>query len=129
MRVEPSLKGLAPLPAVYGVAQSQTRLKRLSSSSSKRDPRELPYPIHCVRTQLQAKKWTFTRHRICWYLDLGEESTYNAGDLCLIPESGRFPGGGNGYTLQYFCLENSMDRGAWWAAVHGVAKSETRLSN
>jgi len=42
-----------------------------------------------------------------------------------IPESGRSPGGGNGNPLQYSCLENSMDRGAWWATVHGVAKSQT----
>ena len=44
-----------------------------------------------------------------------------------IPESGRSPGGGHGNSLQYSCLENPLDRGAWWAAVHGVAKSETQL--
>ena len=49
--------------------------------------------------------------------------------LGLIPGSGRSPGEGNGYLLQYSCLENSIDRGAWWATVHGVAKSWTRLSN
>ena len=52
----------------------------------------------------------------------------NAGDLRdlgLIPGSGRFPGGGNGNPLQYSCLENSMDRGAWWASVHGEAQSWT----
>ena len=54
-----------------------------------------------------------------------KESTCNVGDLGLIPGSGRFPGEGNGYPLQYSCLENSMDRGAWWVAVHGVAKSRT----
>ena len=42
------------------------------------------------------------------------------GDLGSIPGSGRSPGGGHGNPLQYFCLENSMDRGAWWAKVHGV---------
>ena len=50
----------------------------------------------------------------------------NAGDtrdLGLIPGSGRSPGIGNGKPLRYSCLENSMDRGAWWATVHGVAKS------
>ena len=47
----------------------------------------------------------------------------NAGDVGLIPESGRFPGVGNGNPLQYSCLENSMVRGAWRATVHGVAKS------
>ena len=49
----------------------------------------------------------------------------NAGDASLIPGSGRFPGGGNGNPLQYSCLENSMDRVAWWATVYGVAKSQT----
>ena len=46
-----------------------------------------------------------------------------------IPGSGRSPGEGNGNPLQYSCLENSMDRGVWWATVQGVAKSQTRLSN
>ena len=46
----------------------------------------------------------------------------NTGDLCLIPGSGRSPGGGNSYPLQYSCLEDSMHRGAWWARVHGVTK-------
>ena len=59
----------------------------------------------------------------------GKASVYNAGDLGLIPGLGRSPGEGNGNPLQYSCLENSMDRGAWWATVHGVAKSRTRLSD
>ena len=45
----------------------------------------------------------------------GKESACNAGDQCLIPEPGRSPGGENGNPLQCFCMENSMDRGAWWA--------------
>ena len=53
----------------------------------------------------------------------------NAGDLDLIPGSGRSPGEGNGNPLQYFGLGNTMDRGAWSATVHRVAKSQTRLSN
>ena len=48
-------------------------------------------------------------------------------DAGMIPESGRSPGGGHAYPLQYSCLENPMNRGAWWTAVHGVAKSWTRL--
>ena len=52
-------------------------------------------------------------------------SACNAGDLGSVPESGRSPGEGNGNPLQYSCLENPMDRGAWWAIVHGVAKSRT----
>ena len=56
----------------------------------------------------------------------------NAGDIRdadSIPESGRSPGGGYGNPLQYSCLENPMDRGTWWAIVHGVTKSQTPLSN
>ena len=52
----------------------------------------------------------------------GKESACSARDLGLICELGRSPGEGNGDPFQYPCLENLMDRGAWWAAVHGVAK-------
>ena len=52
-------------------------------------------------------------------------SAYNAGDLGSIPVSGRSPGEGNSNPLQYSCLENPMDRGAWQATVHGVAESDT----
>ena len=51
----------------------------------------------------------------------------NAGDTGSIPGSGRSPGEGNGNPLRYSCLENSMDRGAWWAIVLGVAKTRTQL--
>ena len=51
----------------------------------------------------------------------------DAGAVGLIPVSGRSPGGGNGSPLQYSCLANPMDRGAWWATVHGATKSWTRL--
>ena len=56
----------------------------------------------------------------------------NAGDITdagSIPGSGRSPGGGHGNPLYYSCLENPMDRGAWQATVHGVTKSQTRLSD
>ena len=56
-------------------------------------------------------------------------SACNAGDLGSIPGSGRSPGEGNGNPLQHSYLENPMDGGAWWASVHGVAKSRTRLSD
>ena len=56
-------------------------------------------------------------------------SACNAGDLGSIPGLGRSPGEGNSNPLQYSCLENPMDRGAWWATLHGVAKSRTRLSD
>ena len=58
-----------------------------------------------------------------------KESACNAGDTDLIPGLGRSPGVGNGNPLQYSCLENSMDREAWQATVHGVAKSRTQQSD
>ena len=58
-----------------------------------------------------------------------KESTCNVGDQGSILGLGRSPGEGNGNPLQYSCLENPMDREAWWATVHGVAKSWTQLSN
>ena len=59
---------------------------------------------------------------------MGKETTYNAGDardMGSIPELGRSPRGGHGNLLQCSCLENPMDRGAWWAAVYGVGQSRT----
>ena len=55
----------------------------------------------------------------------GKASDYNAGDLGSIPGLGRSPGEGNGNPLQYSCLENIMDGGAWQATIHGVTKSQT----
>ena len=63
------------------------------------------------------------------YGSADKESACNVGDLGLIPGLGKSPGEGNGNPLQYPCLENLMDRGALWAAVHGVAKSLARLSH
>ena len=67
------------------------------------------------------------------YLELGicfsdKESTCNAGDTSSISGLGRSPGEENGNLLQYACLGNPMDRRVWWATVHGVAESQTRLS-
>ena len=59
----------------------------------------------------------------------GKASAYNVGDLGSIPGLGRSPGEGNGNPLQYSCLENLMDGGAWLATLHGVTKSQTRLSD
>ena len=60
---------------------------------------------------------------------VSKESACNAGDLGLIPGLGRSPGEGNGNPLQYSCLKNSMDGGAGQAAVHGITKSQTQLSD
>ena len=59
----------------------------------------------------------------------GKESACNAGDVGSILGLGRSPGGGHGNPLQYSCLENPLDRGAWWATVHRVTESQTRLSD
>ena len=60
---------------------------------------------------------------------VSKEFACSAGDPGLIPGLGRSPGEGNSNPLQYPCLENLMDSGAWWAAVHWVAKSRARLSD
>ena len=59
----------------------------------------------------------------------GKESAFKARDLDSISGLGKFPGEGHGNPHQYFCLENSMEKAAWWATVHGVAKRWTQLSN
>ena len=82
---------------VHRVAKSGTRLTRLSSSS-----------------------------RLPWWLS-SKESAYNAENLSLVPGLGRSPGGGHGNPLQYSCLENPMDRGAWQAVVPWVSQSWTQL--
>ena len=58
-----------------------------------------------------------------------KSSACNVGDLGSIPGLGRYPGGGNGNPLQYSCLRNPRDRGAWWTTVHGVTKSWTQLTD
>ena len=63
-----------------------------------------------------------------WWLS-DKESACSTGDMGLIPGSGTFSGGVNGNPLQHSCLENPMDKGGWWATVHGVAKSWTQLSD
>ena len=63
-----------------------------------------------------------------WWLN-GKESACPPRDMGLIPRSERSPGEENGNPLQYSCLSNPMDRGVWWATVHGIAKSRTRLSD
>ena len=62
-----------------------------------------------------------------WFSD--KESICSSGDAGLIPGLGKEPGEGNGNPLQYSCLGNPMDSGAWWATVHRAAKSQTQLSD
>ena len=76
-------------------------------------------------------KVTLDHQRGFFSNSVGKESICNARcteDMGLIPGWGRFPAGSNGNPLQYSCLENPMDRRAWWATVHGVAQSQTWLS-
>ena len=84
--------------AVYGVAQSRTRLKRLSSSSGSGSVVKNQPTMQVLWEEMQVQSWV-----------------------------GKIPGGGHGNPLQCSCLENPVDRGAWWATVHGVAKSWTQL--
>ena len=98
---------------------------------------------HLIQTlvQMSPTPWGLTLfknkpHPLPWFVyhDFpgGSEvkvSAWNAGDQGSIPGSGRSLGEGNGNPLQYSCLENPMEGGAWWATVHGVAKSRTRLSD
>ena len=109
--------------AVHGVAQGQTRLKRLSSSSStvlswqKRQwhptPAFLPGKSHGRRSLVGCSPWGRTES------DTTERLRFHFSLSCI--------GGGNGNPLQCSCLENPRDGGAWWAAVHWVAQSRTRL--
>ena len=73
-------------------------------------------------------RWQYTVFRASQVVLEVKYLPVNAGDdrnMGLIPGSGRTPGVGNGNPLQYSCLENPMDRGAWWSKVHGVTKSQT----
>ena len=86
-----------------------------------------PSLLHLLHWQAGSLSWYYP---ICF--PGGSEvkaSACNVGDLGSIPGSGRSPGEGNGNPLRYSCLENPMDRGAWWATEHGVAKSQTGLSD
>ena len=87
--------------------------------------------VHRVRVGYNSADLACTQ---CVYADFpggsdGKESACSAGDPALIPGLGRSLRVGNGNALQYSCLENPMDRGAWWATVHGVTNSRTRLSD
>ena len=114
--------------AIYGVAQSQTRLKQLSSNSRMHHLGEHG-ALACKPKEKLRSPASLLSH-CCVYSPLrapphpsggsaGKESACNAGDSGLIPGLGNSSGEGNGYPLQCSCLENSMERGAWRATVHG----------
>ena len=139
--------------AVHGVMKSQTRLsiftftfhfhaleKEMATHSSvlawripgTREPhRLLSMGSHRVGhdwSDLAAAAAATEQIGLLW-LQMIKNLPANAGDAGLIPGSGRSPGEGNGNPLYCSCLENPMDRGAWRAAVHGVTKSRTQLSD
>ena len=80
-----------------------------------------------LNTHTKVQKVMYSSRWRPWWLS-GKESACKAGDAGPIPGSGRSPGEGNGNLLQYSCLGNPRVRGAWWATVHAVPKSQTRLS-
>ena len=93
-----------------------------------------PLQYSCLGNPMSRGAWWATVHGVAKESDasgdsVGKAPACNAGDLGSIPGLGRSPGEENGNPLQYSCLENFMDRGAWWATVQGVAKSRTRLSD
>ena len=97
--------------AIHGVAKSRTRLSNWT---------ELNWTSNLQRIYLASLVAQMVKKK---------KITCNAGDPGLIPRSGGSLGEWNGYPLQYSCLENPMDRGASWAMIHGVAKSQTWLSD
>ena len=78
-----------------------------------------------VRDKVINKKWIYLERNTLYGLPRqhsGKEFAFKAGDAGSVPGSGRSPGEGHGNPLQYSCLQNSMNRGAWWATVHGITK-------
>ena len=117
---------------ISGVAQQHTTVSiELSGFLSIYSSRRTYACVHI--TQLLHHRWRFSK---CLSLRLGfpggsvvKNSPANAGDTGSIPRLGRSLEGGNGNLHQYFCLENSMDRGAWQAIVQGISESKTQLSD
>ena len=95
---------------------------KLVLSSKKANVQEMTH------TQRELSLWYILDMRGIPYRSVGEESPCNAGDLDSIPALGRSSGEGNGNPLQYSCLKNPMDRGAWQATVHGIARARHDLA-
>ena len=128
--------------AVRSVTQSQTRLKCLSMHACIGEGNGNPLQHSSLGNPRDQGAWWATVYGVAqswtWLKRLsssssnssnGKESACNAGDQGLIPGLGSSSGEGNGNPLQYSCLEKPLDREAWWATVHGVTESQTRLSN
>ena len=113
-----------PWQSVVSTVIATKIILQLFPVSNKTVPVILSQWQSCEETEVYQSNLKVTQ---CWpslvVLVDGKESTCNAGDLGLIPVSGRSPGEGNGNPLQNSCLENSTDRGAWQATVHRAAKS------
>ena len=98
-------------------------------SESNQSRKKLEKGIHCTNRDVIFCSF-FLKHKVILQAGFpggsaGKESACNAADLGSIPGLGRSPGEGKGYPFQYSCLKNPMDRGAWWATVHGVTESDT----
>ena len=89
---------------------------------------DLVYLVYIICTHILYIYIIYINTRGFPHSSVGKESECNAGDPGLIPGSARYPGERNGKPLQYSCLENPMDRGAWWATVHGVARVKHSLA-
>ena len=101
----------------------------ITTTTSEKDT-QLIHPEQRATSLVQSKSYLNpVTERVFPGGSVGKESACNAGELCSIPGLGRSPGEGNGNPLQYSCPENSKERGAWRATAHGVAKSQTRLSD
>ena len=136
MRIQSFEKGLQGGP---GLVHSQRNLVRCQRQTM-RPQLVLLDPVcwhHLVTVNSAGSKGCDCQHSLCsiWVLisfpggSDGKEYACNVGDLGLIPELGRSPGGGHGNPLQYPCLENPTDRGAWQAIVQGLAKSQIQLKH
>ena len=84
--------------------------------------------VNCFKKMVCKEEKVIDTSGVIWWFS-GKEPACIAGDLRLITRLERSSGEGNGYPVQYFCLENFMGRGAWWAAVHGIAKRWTQFSD
>ena len=132
--------GARQAPLSTGVLQARTlEWVAISFSQGSSQPRDGTQVSHTAggfftswaQTNSNAKSESVSHSALSYFCfpcsSVCKESACSAGDLGSIPGSGRSPGEGNGNPLQYPCLQNLMDIGAWWAAVHGVAKSQARL--